>query len=416
MLAELSMRGDRPCGTEHPDATVAAERLRLHQLYATYVEEPSGALNGDVEEFLEEACRLDAAIQVFGENNVILKRTDGRKLWAKREEQAPLSAELEDCVILGGQMDTALRTDPRLATERLADKYMFSKTFTQNSGRKTYLTTFDDYHDDEPKAARSAFKALYGSGVRRMVAKAVVAKQGFRVVDLTHTRDEAEGWQTFVSETFEGFTHSHGDESILLQEWVEMEYEYRIFVVGHELVTGAGSVVEHTPLDNNGLAFNTTLRRHRIDYDPCADPALEEQPEVVTRYREFGERMANAFRAERPNMPHYVLDVATVNGETVIVELNGLRNSGLFATDHVAVVKALRRFEEEQPYRPQPAVKADSKQCTVCGGSNTDVSFPLATAARPGAPVILLKGTGPNAFMNCLDCESVAKVIDPLHD
>lgn len=51
-----------------------------------------------------------------------------------------------------------------------------------------------------------------------------------------------------------------------------MQYEYRVFVVGGQAVTGAGAVEEHTPLDNRQTAFSTLLRRDRPACSEVEDP------------------------------------------------------------------------------------------------------------------------------------------------
>lgn len=120
---------------------------------------------------------------------------------------------------------------------------------------------------------------------------------------------------------------------LIVQERVDMIHEYRLFVVDGELVTGAGTVFSHTP-DDNTAPFNPLVSDHPSNDDCVA------RPELVARYLDFARRVI-------PEMPikTFSLDVALIDGEVGIVELNPLMlgQIGLFACDPTRLTAAVLR-------------------------------------------------------------------------
>jgi hypothetical protein len=125
----------------------------------------------------------------------------------------------------------------------------------------------------------------------------------------------------------------------MVQESVPMRFEYRVFVVGHVPVTGAGCVEERTPLDRDPAeAFDPTVREHRGAPD---EPACA-RPQVRDTLVSFARLVAAELHREVPAMRDYVLDVALDDGDRpLVVELNARENAGFFACDPWTVVAAL---------------------------------------------------------------------------
>lgn len=122
-----------------------------------------------------------------------------------------------------------------------------------------------------------------------------------------------------------------------VQEYIPMEFEYRMFVTNGVVRTGAGNVEYHTPLDNpERKQFFTQLERKRNSGEELSDEA-----ELVSRYVKFGQAVADELATE--GFLDYTLDVA-VNadtGEVVVIEMNSLTNSGLYACDPVLILEGL---------------------------------------------------------------------------
>jgi hypothetical protein len=120
---------------------------------------------------------------------------------------------------------------------------------------------------------------------------------------------------------------------LIVQESVAMKHEYRILVVDGQPVTGAGTVFSHTP-DDNQSPFNPLVSPNPADDNCTSDEAL------VSRYLDFARQVI-------PLMPtqSFSLDVAMINGEIGIVELNPLMlgQIGLFACDPTLLTSAVLR-------------------------------------------------------------------------
>lgn len=110
---------------------------------------------------------------------------------------------------------------------------------------------------------------------------------------------------------------------LMVQPHVEMTYEYRLFVINGVAVTGAGAISAHTPADNTAI-FNPAIAASRTEECP-----VEMRPDIVKRYLAFAADLI-------PQCPvhSFVLDVALVDGDPIIVEFNPLHlgQVGLFAT------------------------------------------------------------------------------------
>lgn len=205
------------------------------------------------------------------------------------------------------------------------DLYYNSPTFIKYCGRDLQVFKFDSQIEEYPglKEALSVWpheRAMLKFGSR----KAMPVEE----FDGTYN-----GW--CASDMFMLTLHSSAD--LLVQEYIPMEFEYRMFVTNGVVRTGAGNVEYHTPLDNpERKQFFTQLERKRNSGEELSDEA-----ELVSRYVKFGQAVADELATE--GFLDYTLDVA-VNadtGEVVVIEMNSLTNSGLYACDPVRILEGL---------------------------------------------------------------------------
>lgn len=119
---------------------------------------------------------------------------------------------------------------------------------------------------------------------------------------------------------------------LIVQEHVDMQYEYRMFVIGGAPITGAGCIEQFTPEDNVDI-FDDAVRPFRT-----ADCPAENRPDIVRQYLEFASQVI-------PECPvsTFVLDVAMVDGRPVVVEFNPLHfgQIGLYASNPGKIAEAL---------------------------------------------------------------------------
>ncbi|RAZ30565.1 hypothetical protein [Microbacterium sp. SMR1] len=110
-----------------------------------------------------------------------------------------------------------------------------------------------------------------------------------------------------------------------------------IEVADGQVVTAAGCVEEFTPLDAiPEQPFDTRVRRDRGHLGGTASQVIDE-PEVVGRLLELGRRAAEEHGGT------VMIDVAldANRQRPVVVELDGLPNSGLYATDPWLLARTL---------------------------------------------------------------------------
>lgn len=223
--------------------------------------------------------------------------------------------------------------------ETMADGYAILAPFVAHSGRPIDLVGVGE-PGEMPEEATLDYKLreYRDRGIKRAAIKSRATKK----MPLL-TFDLEPSGNPLPSET----EHLIGDyalnlfgreQSFVLQGFLEMHYEYRVFVVGGRPVTAAGCLEERTPLDAvAGRPFDPWMRERRpMDSGPVTD-----ESERAVRYIEFASQVSVEF-AEL-GLHDYVLDVATdaATGNPVVIELNGLLNSGLYATDPTLVTKGL---------------------------------------------------------------------------
>ena len=248
-----------------------------------------------------------------------------------------------------------------------ADNYPYTETFRRFSGRRVTVAGFNV---PAPHAEVADVLATWaGDGVAAAVVKTVTAKHGiWRVpcsLDATVCRREFVNRADWMPIKFEGDPYA-----FLVQEHISMEFEYRFFVVDGRLVTGAGCVEEFTPLyadhTHSEVVFSSLMRQHRaynldaiegdlLTTDPTPDDSegesamrmvkskVTDEPDLLKLYVSFAERVVAAAVREDVFPRAYTMDVAwnPDRGEPVVIEFNGMTNSGLYASKPTCVTRAL---------------------------------------------------------------------------
>lgn len=306
---------------------------------------PDGGGDGDFEDWVEMAYRLHSTVTAFGAAHVRLRfagtriattpaggprltlPTSGPIRHPDRyvdaltglEAAGPLP-ELPDVgIVLGAH---AAEYSPSSAR---ASDYMTLRTFAAHAGRRVELADIATGDDRDAERVIERFRA---DGVGRIYAKMRESKILNVIVEDHATLQGSVGEDAVWTLIHHGGTQN----SILIQEWIPMRFEYRIFVAGGLPVTGAGALVERTPLDNTGAPFDPFVREHRRDGAPDYGGTPVERPDLAATYLKFAQRVTAELRAEDPTLSEYVLDVALdQHGAPLIVELNACENAGFFA-------------------------------------------------------------------------------------
>lgn len=372
----------------------------LAELIATWsrLVEPiaPGGADGDFEDWVESAFRLHATLEAFGPEHVRLRFTSRRPNQQDLEAgdalvaltNAPDAAQARDAlrhlVSSGRSRRREMFLDAHTGAEltgpqpalldvgivmgthgaeytrsgEIASDYMTLSTFAQHAGRKLELAgiSTEDDHD-----AERAIDRMRAAGVGRIYAKMRESKMLNVIIEpgatLMDSVDENEGW---------ALVRAAGTrESLLIQEWIPMRYEYRLFIAGTRPVTGAGSLVERTPLDNTGVPFDPYVREHRNDDGPNHGGAPVARPDLVTQYVQFAHDVAAQLATEAPDLTDYVMDVAlAADGQPLVIELNACENSGLFASQPHVFMAARARALAAAPHTHRPQTLPDLTELT----------------------------------------------------
>lgn len=330
---------NRPIAAPRPASPQARARFQaLLALWTRHVPATDSDGAGDYEEFVEQAVRLEAALETFGADNtwLMISTDPGTAVNAGTGETRP-TADLQHLPRYGTQ-PSRRHEDVDMEQARLASAYYRYESFLSRAGRRLAVCGFGLEDEVDGVELGDVLAGWAADGVHKAFLKSVQVKQFAFPVDLPEGFRTEHGSRLVYDALNYGAMRLEGQrESLIAQEFVAMEYEYRVFVVGNTVTTAAGCVEEFTPLDNNGYRFDNQLRRHRQAKSP-----VEAEPPIAGILTGFARNAVDALVLEVPELTDYVIDVALgPDGEPLIVELNSLLNAGLYASQPERVTRAM---------------------------------------------------------------------------
>lgn len=289
---------------------------------------------GDLEDFVEQCLRLKTAVEEFGSESVFFT-SDATTLISAHTKEKVKRKDVEPLNrygIIYSQHETF--NDSYVAQANSADSYMSTDTFHRNAGRRIQLCSSG--HPDGPEIT-DVIKSFYEAGVRDFVVKTFRSKKGIwffnvdeqTVNDLDNYLFDIMDWSLVsLSELKDAF---------LVQEHITMKYEYRLFVINNEVVTGAGCIEEFSPLNNLGEIFDAHVRQDRK-----TKSLVEIKPDIVEKLVTYGRKIVEDYRIEQPEIKNYVLDVGCdEKNEPLMIERNSYPNSGFYACQPSKIVESL---------------------------------------------------------------------------
>lgn len=247
--------------------------------------------------------------------------------------------------------DSPLKAHPDVAQERAcSDAAVWPEWSTITGRRHIACGLMDPTAGDTGVDVRDAMARFAAEGVRTVSLKMLQSKAApvYRV-DIAGVADDVSARKVLLSTMADGddggtspfdylVGHLEGQEAFVIAPWVEMVDEYRVFVVNGTPVTGGGCVEEFTPADRLGSGrYDPRLRRvrRRLDAPRCDLRTVER---LVAYARDRAAAITGAGRVRDFDLD-VAVDVRT--GKPTIVELNGMTNAGLYASDPHAILKAL---------------------------------------------------------------------------
>ncbi|MHA3723837.1 hypothetical protein ACXR2T_08150 [Leucobacter sp. HY1910] len=282
----------------------------------------------DIEDFWEDAFLLVAAHRASDRLEIVT----GKTAWTDEEltrRMGPVSWDET-----GGR-----HSRDAFIMHPLVDKY---------GGRAMALTTYNSGEDyaEHSDTIIDWIVDRHRAGIAHVVVKNAENKSGIWVLPTSADPGQV---KSDLLETLD-WTLVRLDglkDALLVQDMLDLQYEMRCFVVDGVVVTAAGGIEEHTPLEmssggsfapGTGVWLDDRLRQYRGHLtEGGPSPLVAHEPEIAQRLLAFAREVA----AEHGGT--VVIDVAldAAANTPVIVELNELSNSGLFATNPFLVAEKL---------------------------------------------------------------------------
>lgn len=284
----------------------------------------------DIEDFWEPLVRTAAMIRAARATGKTIQRRDPDHAWTP--------AELTE------------RSGPVFTIEEhkhAVDPLLSLMLFQANAGRWMAMCGYSDtpgelapHEDLVTLVLRQAHR-----GVGKSVLKFVGRKEGIVSLELNPEMSAADVERALI-DSDDGWTFvriAGKKNTILLQDWVPMRCEYRLFVVDGKVVAGAGCIEEFTPYSRAESTdpFDDRMRYVRGDLaggKSSTEPSVvTHEPTLLRRYLDVSQDLAHQYRGTV--VIDLALDVST--NRVIVVELNALPNAGLYAADVDAIAMAL---------------------------------------------------------------------------
>lgn len=294
----------------------------------------------DFEDWVENAIRFESAYKQYPDANFfILKKNQGCSDLNGQSVDLP-----EEGIFLG----LFLNQDPECRQyineneHKLVDNYCLTDTFKSFSGRQIHLCGVAS--ENSPNMLET-IKNMAREGHQSVWIK--INRPKYQIEHLKFNSPESVEDAYYQSNAGLASMHLEGyDNAFIVQEHIPMVYEYRMIVVGHAVVAGAGCIEEFTPL-NNQATFDTKVRENRRNCSPVV-----EKPEIVEQFLKFATRYALSMQQENDQFSNYTLDLAinTHNNNVITIECNSLANYGLYAMNYDAILKShVDLIQQDEP-------------------------------------------------------------------
>lgn len=340
-----------------PLAHGSARRARMEQILAELDQagfEPELEPGADIEDFWEDAIRITSTVRAAQDAGLDWLRADSVRPdpwqpWTTAELARRLGPILT--IEAGHHRADTLLDHPFMQDPGLAGRTFHTTGYTDPHeleaapaellmpGIAQYLTGTPWEHD-----CVTRLRLMFWQGHSAAVVKHTDRKIGVAKIELS---DDIETLTDQLSDAF-GWTLvriSGMPGQFQVSTWLDMRYEYRLFIVEGRVVTGAGCIEEFTPLDHDPDEWLLDpwvreVRGNGVSGPDGADTAPEHRPGLAAWYGHYGAQLAEQLPQGQRTV---VLDLACVTGREhpVVVELNDLPNAGLYACDADRLARAL---------------------------------------------------------------------------
>lgn len=322
----------------------------------------------DYENWMEPAKMLEAALRA-GFDTKILPRSNLRH--AVTNPLATIPGKSCRDMLIGRLINT---DDAEAAyfdlgwpaqNENLAAHYAELHSFRELARRKSYLVDMPG----EPAPRLTIFKespaiATVGEVMAEFAGDTCVVKQTVpakawkvEMIDLPSDTVPIHAENMLLDRMGYHMAMQEGRrDCLLVQEFVAMTHETRFFVVDGEVICGAACIESDTPQQNQNAA--TMPSRFEMSRN---SGVITDDPEASLALHNFAQQAVREISAEAPQLKSYTIDIAlNENREPLVIELNRISGSGLYAIPSSIYFAAIQAAAENAPrHTPKPWDRRD---------------------------------------------------------
>lgn len=296
----------------------------------------------DLETSWEELLQLDAALQAFPSEQVILQRVTADMEQPPTTVTGQITEVPEGAVWFGSEPGSVNASGCKFGrTHRFP--YWEYETFRKHAGRQ-FMTAGVEPDDGTASDADAALSM--GHFRDRFFVKSATTKQFAGASELHGSLGDLDDPPRLLGDGMwdSGLWMLEGhSNTLLVQQFVDMRFEYRFWVADGRILAGAAPVEWFTPFNGRGEVLDTRL----VEVRGSGEDVVE-RPDVVDELHSFAADVAAEFHAEDPDLELFVLDVAMGPDGPLVVELNEPGAAGLYAADPVRIATGFREVVESR--------------------------------------------------------------------
>lgn len=213
---------------------------------------------------------------------------------------------------------------------RAVQNYALSPVFRANAGRDFHVCDITD------ESVSRAIVAMREAGHTKGFVK-TRAKGEANLFDIASDGTSGLSYSLDLQDPYLFVTQEGAKNALFLQGAIQPTREYRMFVIGDKVVTGAGCIEAFTPCDNTGDAFDARMEIVRNKGDIVTDvPTLR-------RFQAFAHAYAKAWANAHGRDMGYSLDLCidAATGRVQVIEMNPCMNIGLYASRPDLMIDAM---------------------------------------------------------------------------
>lgn len=279
----------------------------------------------DLEDGVEDIIRLYSAIHAIGEENVwIMSLSFSTVTNISSGVKSSINELMEEYELfhVGGIPIDCM--SPFVFENPVKNDYWNSQVIRNHMGRKTHIFDNVDPYNDESNVEH-LFDFINKEFSHKNIVMKVIGKGKLPLFfsGSTHNfESDVINWLANVT--------GHSSVDILIQEKVNLGYEMRCFVKQGKVITSAGAVESHTPLNSINSSFHNNLFEEKRN-DGNIIIIDKAQHKIMI---DFANEVAEKLEKEDYLDSYITLDIGwnIDSNKPLVIETNPVSSSGLYGT------------------------------------------------------------------------------------